>query len=161
MFRVVQMSWTASHSSIATPNWWPNWCGDKWVKKSWNCRHKALFTNWYRISPAIINRMFLKGLAEAKSLAMSKTSAMDFEIWPISTREYTWKSCGKLLVESWKSKKSHKCSKTISKGPPVEWCNDWMKIELKKSKENSKSESSWKYSKEFWQGEDKCERWNT
>jgi hypothetical protein len=36
-----------------------------------------------------------------------------------------------------------------------------MKTEIKKSKENSKSEWSWKYSKEFRQGEDKCERWNT
>jgi hypothetical protein len=112
-------------------------------KKSWNCRHKALFTNRYRTSPATINRMLLKGLAKAKSLAMSRILVMDLEIWPISTREYIWKSCEKPLVESLRSKRSRKCSKTIFKRPLVEWCDDWMKTDLKKSKENSKFGTSW------------------
>jgi hypothetical protein len=162
MFKIVQTSWTtASHPLIATPNWWPNWCGDNVKKKSWNYKHKATFTNQYKTSPAIINQMLLKGLAKAKSLAMLRTRAMDLEIWSKSTREYIWKSCEKPLVESLRSKRSHKCSKIIFKGSPIEWCDNWMKTDLRKSRENSKFESSWKYSKEFWQGEDKCERWNT
>jgi hypothetical protein len=163
MFKIVQTSWTmASHCPhchielTAELMWW-----QVSEKKSWNCRHKALFTNQYRTSPTVINRMLLKGLVKAKNLATSRTCVMDLEIWPISIGGYTWKSCGKLLVESLRSKRSHKCSKTIFKGSPVEWCDNRMKTDLKKSKENSKFESSWKHSKEFQQGEDKCGRWNT
>jgi hypothetical protein len=34
----------------------------------------------------------------------------------------------KLLAKSSRSKSFHKCSKTISKKPLIERCNDWMKI---------------------------------
>jgi len=53
-----------------------------------------------------------------------------------------------------------KCSKTTLKGPLVERCRDQMKAKLKESRENSKSKSSWKFTKEFEQGVDRFERWN-
>ncbi len=53
--------------------------------------------------------------------------------------EKLWEAIGWIL----RSKRSCKCSKTIFKGSLVEWCNNWMKTDLKKSKENSKFGMSW------------------
>ncbi len=147
MFRITQMPWTTtSHLPlITTPNWWNN----KWMKNvSWKCKNKTLFTNRYRTSPTTISWMPPKGLAKAKSLVAPKTRTMGMGIWFITTWEHTWNNCGKVLVETSRSKRSCKCSKTIHEKPLIERCDDRMKVDLKESKVNSKFKLGWKSNKE-------------
>jgi hypothetical protein len=40
-----------------------------------------------------------------------------------------------------RSKRFQKCSKTILEGPPIERCNEQMKVDLEEVKENSTYES--------------------
>jgi hypothetical protein len=68
--------------------------------------------------------MLSKGLVKAKSLVMPRTQAMDLGICLAATWERMWKCCGKLLAKSSKSKRFHKCSKTIPENPPIEKCNN-------------------------------------
>jgi hypothetical protein len=79
--------------------------------------------------------MLPKGLAKAKSLARPRVGTMDLGIWFATTLEFIWNSCKNSLVESLRSKRSRKCSKTIREKPLIQRCSNQMKVDLKKYKE--------------------------
>jgi hypothetical protein len=65
---------------------------------------------------------------------------MDLKIRLATTWGFIWKRCVKLLVESSRSKRSQKCSKTIPKRPIAKRWDYQMKVDFKKSKENFRFE---------------------
>jgi len=82
---------------------------------------------------------------------------MDFKMTYNDMGAHLEKPCEAINLEK---KRYCKCSKTTLKRPLVERCRDQMKVKLNESKKNSKSKSSWKFTKEFEQGVDRFKGWN-
>jgi len=100
--------------------------------------------------------MPFKSLDKAKSLITPRTQVMglrECDPWSHGNLLKLNEATGKIF----EANISQRCSKTMPKGPPLKRWDMRMKVDLKKSKDNSRSPSSLKSIKESRQGEGKIE----